>query len=176
MKKGTLMVAADEPIEDLLISCGKCLGIFIVQASPDDAGEILALQKKAYQSEARLNDDWTLPPLTQPLPEIISEFETKVFLKAVCTNRIIGCVRANLESGTCLVGRLIVHPDYQGKGIGTLLMSRIETAFSHAKRFELFTSTKSIHNIRLYQRLGYREFREEDLSPRVRLVFMEKRR
>lgn len=170
------MVVANEPIDDLLISCGKCLDIFIVEASPDDAGEILALQKKAYQSEAKLNDDWTLPPLKETLPEIISEFATKVFLKAVCENRIIGSVRANLESGTCQVGRLIVHPDYQGNGIGTSLMRRIEAAFYQAERFELFTSTKSIHNIRLYQRFGYREFREEDLSPRVRLVFMEKRR
>jgi hypothetical protein len=54
-------------------------------------------------------------------------------------------------------------------------MGRIEAVFSRAERFELFTGTKSIHNIRLYQRLGYREYREEDLSPKVRLVFMEKR-
>jgi GNAT superfamily N-acetyltransferase len=152
------------------------MDIFIAQASPDDAGEILALQKMAYQSEAKLNDDWTLPPLTETLPEIISEFETKVFLKAIFADKIIGSVRATLDSGTCQVGRLIVHPDNQGKGIGTSLMGRIETAFSRAERFELFTGTKSIHNIRLYQRLGYREYREEDLSPKVRLVFMEKRR
>jgi ribosomal protein S18 acetylase RimI-like enzyme len=148
----------------------------IVQASPDDASEILALQKMAYQSEARLNDDWTIPPLTQTLPEIVSEFEAKVFLKAVCANKIIGSVRATFDSGTCQVGRLIVHPDYQRKGIGTLLMCGIETAFSRAERFELFTGIKSINNIRLYQRLGYREYREEDLSPNVRIVFMEKRR
>lgn len=129
------------------------MNIFIVKASPDDAGEILALQKNAYQSEARLNDDWTLPPLTETLPEIISEFETKFFLKAVHADKIVGSVRAALDSGTCQVGRLIVHPDCQGKGIGTLLMNRIEATFPHAERFELFTGTKSIRNIRFYQRL-----------------------
>jgi GNAT superfamily N-acetyltransferase len=152
------------------------MDISIIKASPEDAAEILALQKVAYQSEARLNDDWTIPPLTQTLSEIEAEFETKVFLKAMFVDRIIGSVRASLHSGTCLVGRLIVHPDYQGRGIGTLLMGRIETAFAHAERFELFTGTKSIHNIRLYQKLGYRECREEDLIPKVRLLFMEKRK
>lgn len=152
------------------------MDISIVQASPDDACEILALQKIAYQSEAELNDDWTIPPLTQTLPEIVSEFETKVFLKALCAGKIIGSVRASLQSGTCQVGRLIVHPDYQGKGIGILLMGEIERAFSSAERYELFTGMKSIDNIRLYQRLGYREYREEELSPNVRLVFMEKLR
>lgn len=152
------------------------MDISIVQASPDDASEILSLQKIAYQSEAELNDDWTIPPLTETLPEIISEFEAKVFLKAVCEDKIVGSVRAALDSGTCQVGRLIVHPYYQGKGIGTLLIGRIETRFSLAERFELFTGIKSIDNIRFYQRLGYREYRQEDLSPKVRLVFMEKRR
>ena len=63
-----------------------------------------------------------------------------------------------------------------GKGIGTLIMGKIEAAFPHAERFELFTGIRSTNNIRLYQRLGYREYREEDLSPNVRIVFMEKRR
>jgi len=154
----------------------KCMVIFIDRASPGDANEVLALQKLAYQSEAELNGDWTIPPLTQTLSEIQSEYETKVFLKAVCGDKIIGSVRASQNSGTCQVGRLIVHPDYQGRGIGTLLMKRIEEAFSCAERFELFTSTKSTSNIRLYRRMGYQELYEEDLSPNVRLVFMEKRR
>lgn len=152
------------------------MDIAIVQATPDDAGEILALQKTAYRSEAKLNDDWAIPPLIETLAEIKSEFESKIFLKAVRADKIIGSVRAALYSGTCQVGRLIVHPDYQGKGIGTMLMGRIEAAFSGAERFELFTGIKSTDNIRLYRRLGYREYREEDLSPKVRLVFMEKRR
>ena len=150
------------------------MNISIVQASPTDAADILALQKAAYQSEAMLNNDWTIPPLTQTLSEIETEFETKAFLKAVSEKRIIGSARAYLDSGTCLIGRLIVHPDYQGQGIGTSLMEKLETVFSSAERFELFTGTKSIDNIRFYQRLGYHEYREENLSSKVRLVFMEK--
>ena len=146
----------------------------IIEARSEDAAEILALQKVAYQSEAELYGDWTIPPLTQTLSQIEAEFDTKVFLKAVHADRIVGSVRASLDGGTCLIGRLIVHPAYQGKWIGTQLILRTETAFSHAARFELFTGSKSIDNIRLYQRLGYRVFREEDLSPKLRLVFMEK--
>jgi hypothetical protein len=47
-------------------------------------------------NEAKLNDDWTIPPLTETLPEIMSEFEAKVFLKTVCADKIVGSVRATL--------------------------------------------------------------------------------
>ena len=87
------------------------MDISIVQTSPDDAGEILVLQKITNQSGVKLNDGCTIPPLTETLPEIMSEFETKVFLKAICADKIIGSVRATLDSGTCQIGRLIVHPD-----------------------------------------------------------------
>jgi len=150
------------------------MDIFIIQAEAEDAAEILALQKVAYQTEAKLNDDWTIPPLTQTLPEIEAEFETKTFLKAMHKDKIIGSVRAVLDSDTCHIGRLMVFPEYQGKKIGTRMMEKIEAAFQNAERFELFTGTRSAHNIRLYKRLGYRECREMDISPKVRLVFMEK--
>ncbi len=149
--------------------------VSIVQANPEDALEILALQKVAYQSEALLYDDWTISPLTQTQSQIEAEFESKVFLKAVQAKIIVGSVRASLDNGACLIGRLIVHPDHQRNGIGTQLMLETEKSFSHAERFELFTGSKSVDNIRLYQRLGYRVFREEVLSPKVRLVFMVKR-
>jgi GNAT superfamily N-acetyltransferase len=150
--------------------------ISIVEATRDDAAEILEVQAAAYQSEAELYSDWTIPPLTQTLPHLEAEFLDKTFLKALQGGRIVGSVRASLAGGTCAINRLIVRPDCQGKGIGTRLLARIEALFPSAKRFELFTGTESKANIRLYERLGYRPFREEPLSPKVTIVFMEKRR
>ncbi len=150
------------------------MDIKIVQASLDDASEILALQNIAYQKEAAIYDDWNIPPLTQTLTEIKNELITKHFIKAIFNDRIISSVRGNLDYNTCMIGRLIVYPEYQNNGIGSLMMCNIENAFTNAKRFELFTGTKSIDNIRLYKKLGYREYRIQTLSPKVQIVFMEK--
>lgn len=148
--------------------------MIIEHATVEDAEEILALQKLAYQSEAAICNDYTIPPLTQTLDEITAQFENHVFLKIVVADKIIGSVRANEEQGTCFIGRLIVHPDFQNQGIGTKLMNAIEEEFSTAGRFELFTGSRSERNLYLYQKLGYRSFKKEALSEKVELVYLEK--
>lgn len=146
----------------------------IEPATPGDAAEILALQKLAYQSEAELNQDFTIAPLTQTPAEIESEFNRKLFLRAKLDGRIIGSVRAELRAGTCHIGRLIVHPEWQNRGIGSRLLRAIEGRFPRADRFELFTSSRSERNLFLYQKSGYRIFQREPLNERVTLVYLEK--
>jgi ribosomal protein S18 acetylase RimI-like enzyme len=149
--------------------------MIIEPATVADAADILALQKLAYLSEAELYNDFTIPPLTQTLDEITAEFGRRMFLKAAEGETIIGSVQGLQVGGTCYVGRLMVHPERQGEGIGTRLMAAIEAAFADIERFELFTGHKSVANIRLYERLGYLVFRTEAVAPALSLVFMEKR-
>jgi len=146
----------------------------ITSATDDDARGILALQHLAYQTEAAIYDDNTLPPLQETLTDLHARFGDRRFLKAVDGDRIVGSVRGFQEADTCFVERLIVHPEYRRRGLGTALLNEIEAAFPTARRFELFTGTKSESNIRLYERLGYRAFRRQQVNEKVALVFMEK--
>lgn len=146
----------------------------IVPATEDDAAEILALQHLAYQTEAALYGDDTLPPLRDTLADLAERFATRQFLKAVEAGRIVGSVRAFQSGETCFVERLIVAPDCRRRGIGTALLGRLETLFPSAARFELFTGHKSLSNLRLYGRCGYRPFRQEQVNEKVSLVFLEK--
>jgi GNAT superfamily N-acetyltransferase len=148
----------------------------IEKAAVADATAILALQKLAYESEARLYDDWSLPPLIQTLPGLLEELATSMCLKAMEGDRLVGSVRARESDGVCQIGRLIVDPQFQGRGVGTMLMRHIESAFPGVRAFELFTGSRSEGNLRLYERLGYRRTREKVLSPAVTLVFLEKSR
>lgn len=151
-------------------------GMIIVPAAKEDAADILALQQAAYQSEAELYRDWSIPPLTQTLTELQQEIADSTVLKASKGSRLIGSVRAVQQADSSVaIGRLIVQPELQGQGIGSLLMAAIEAAFPAAPRFELFTGSLSIRNIRLYEKLGYCIFLRKQLSPQVELVFLEKR-
>lgn len=148
--------------------------MIIENALISDLEEILALQKLAYLSEAEICNDFSIPPLLQTIEDIKSEYAYKTFLKAVDSGKIIGSVRANLQDGTCYIGKLIVHPDFQNRGIGTALMNSIENCFKGCKRYELFTGKKSVKNIYLYNKLGYRIFKEEKISEKLTLVSLEK--
>ena len=140
----------------------------------DDAEDILSLQKLAYLSEAEIYGDFRISPLVQTLDEMKDNFSSHVFLKATVDERIIGSVRAFEEDGTCYVGRLIVHPDFQNRGIGTKLLEEIETLFTACGRFELFTGHRSEKNIHIYEKLGYKAFKAEKATDNLNLVFYEK--
>lgn len=55
------------------------------------------------------------------------------------------------------LGRLIVAPDRQGRGTGSLLLAQVEEVWSDAGEIRLFTGENSLANIRLYSRNGYTE-------------------
>ncbi len=143
-------------------------------ASLDDAEAILALQKLAYEAEARLYGDWSISPLTQTLAELHEEFATTLVLKATVDGRLIGSVKAKVTAGVCYIGRLMVHPDLQGRGIGSQLLREVEARFPSVAKYELFTGSKSEPNLRLYQRHGYVVTGVEWFSDAVSLAHLEK--
>lgn len=149
--------------------------IKIERASEKDIERILALQKIAYISEAEIIDDFTIPPLHQTIDEILSEFNYQIFLKVELENRIVGSVRTYLKDGTCYIGKLIVHPDYQNIGIGSKLLNAAEMQFKGAKRYELFTGEKSEKNLYIYIKKGYQVFQHKKMSEKLTLAFLEKK-
>jgi GNAT superfamily N-acetyltransferase len=146
----------------------------IVDASPEDAEAILALQKVAYEREARRYDDWTIPPLIETLDSVRAQIAGHVVLKAVLDGRLVGSVRGVVTDGVCEVCRLSVDPPLQRRGVGSALIVAIEQRFPDVEAFELFTGNRSVENLRLYDRHGYRHVRAKVLSPAVSLVFLRK--
>jgi ribosomal protein S18 acetylase RimI-like enzyme len=153
----------------------------IQPATLEDAAEILALQKRAYQSEAAIYGAYDIPPLTQTLAEMEGDLAQQTVLVARETGpagpAIVGSVRAYEQDGICHIGRLIVHPAHQNQGLGTRLMREIEGAFAHTcERYALFTGHKSARNLHLYGKLGYKEFKREPVSEALTIVHLEKPR
>lgn len=146
----------------------------IQRAERQDVPEILALQKVAYQSEAEIYGDDSLPALQQTLPELESDFERMVFRKAVVNGKIIGSVRGYAEDGSAHISRMSIHPYFRGRGISTRLLREIEADFAEVQRFEAFTGHKSKRNIATFSKMGYQIFKTVPFTPTVTWVYLQK--
>ncbi|MNP57126.1 putative acetyltransferase [compost metagenome] len=99
----------------------------------------------------------------------------QMILKAVVGHRIVGSVRACMDQGECKIGKLMVHPDFQNRGIGAMLMNEIEQRFSHCNKYILFTGAKSSKNLYLYKKLGYHKIDENQINDQLTLFYLEKK-
>jgi GNAT superfamily N-acetyltransferase len=150
------------------------LDVVIERAVAADAGEILTLQRAAYVSEAQLYGDPYIPPLIESLEQVRKVIESAVVLKALDGARIVGAVRGQMSGATCLAGRLVVAPDWQGQGVGTALLRALHEQVPEATAFDLFTGHLSEGNLRLYRRLGYRETSRERMDDHLTMIHLRR--
>ena len=148
-------------------------------ATEDDAERILKLQYLCYQSEAELYGDWAIEPLTQSLDSLRTELKERHVLVARLGDEVVGSVRGWVDTdGVGRIGRLCVHPRMQRHGLGTRLVRGMEQRLAEGERpvsaYRLFTGDRSLGNLRLYERLGYRRTGVEEVSTGLSFIGMEK--
>jgi ribosomal protein S18 acetylase RimI-like enzyme len=145
----------------------------IEKANVNDAQEVLAVQKLAFLGQAKIYNNYSLPPLLETLAELKAAFKTHTILKAVNAGKIVGSVRFLEKDGTCFVGRLLVDPEFQNRGVGTALMLQAENLCS-ARRLELFTGELSTKTLNLYKKLGYKQFKTGKDQAGITIIYLEK--
>ena len=135
-------------------------------ATPADVGELFTLQRACWLAEARANPALGvegIPALVETIEELrasLAEWTTFVVRHA---GRLVAAGRGRAVDGpegpatVWDVGRLMVAPDLQGRGLGTALLAVLEDAAPPtATSNSLFTGAGSAANQRLYRRAGYR--------------------
>ena len=95
----------------------------ILAVTVEDLPAILALQKQAFESEARLVGSYEIPPMTQTLADLEQEFATRIMLKAVMDE--IGCVNIFLSEGAG-VAEIVAELEAAGQEVP-------RDAFGHVK-------------------------------------------
>lgn len=146
----------------------------IEQVNECDLQALLSLQKAAFMEVAKQMNNYDIPPLLQDIQDIRNDFDTCVILKYTSDNQIVGSIRGNLyDDHICHVGKLIVHPDFQNKGIGKALMYEIEKYFPVCLKFTLFTGEETPNTFHLYTKVGYHVVYKKEIDG-INLIHMEK--
>ncbi|MFD8704519.1 GNAT family N-acetyltransferase [Kitasatospora sp. NPDC059648] len=155
------------------------MSVIISAAAAEDAEQILKLQYLGYQPEAELYGDWAIEPLTQSLESLRTELTEQHVLVARLGDEVVGAVRGHVDAeGIGRIGRLVVHPRMQRHGLGGRLLEALERRMAEGGRpvtaYRLFTGHRSLGNLRLYARQGYRQTSVEQVSSRLSFVHLEK--
>jgi tRNA (guanine37-N1)-methyltransferase len=129
-------------------------------AEPSDAGELTTLQRACWVSEARANDTHEIPPLVESVDEVaqgMREWQTWVVREG---GRLVASVRTRSDPDDPTIwqiGRLMVAPDLQSRGLGQALLAHAEArAPSGTTAYWLNTGSRSERNLRTYRKAGYR--------------------
>jgi len=146
----------------------------IVPARLEDAPAMLALQRLAFEPEARACGSREIPPLQETVATIEAHILEATVLKAMDGDRLVGAIRGVMTGDTCVVRVLVVADDQRGKGLGARLLAAIEAAHPQAARFELTTNMVMVGNVRFYLRHGYEVVEQIQHAPTIRLAFMRK--
>jgi len=123
-----------------------------------DAGEMLTLQRAAYVTEAQAHRDPFLPPLTETLDELRAALRDCFAWGIRESGRLVASVRIVVDGDCAEVGRLVVAPDQQRRGLGRgLLLAAEERLPGSVRVLRLFTGEHSTGPLKLYPSVGYRE-------------------
>jgi tRNA (guanine37-N1)-methyltransferase len=128
-------------------------------ATRADAGELFTLTRACWLQELWANPGVVIPALEESFEDAVRGLEEWTTLVALAGGRIVGSTRGKVVGdGTVWdVGRVMVAPDLQGRGLGRHLLALIEEAApAEVTAYELQTGAKSVDNIRMYKKAGYR--------------------
>ena len=125
------------------------------------AGEVMTLQRAAWVAEARDNNRFDIPALTETLDDVaasLSRPEVVVWGYRGASGRLLGTARTSPtgEPGAAELGRLGVTPDVLGTGVGSALLALAEARQPAAiTRMHLITGELSEGNHRFYAAHGW---------------------
>jgi tRNA (guanine37-N1)-methyltransferase len=129
----------------------------IVPAVRGDAGEILTLQRACWVQEALANDLLDIPALHESLADVEASLDEWTYFVVRVAGRLVGAVRGRLQGEAWDIGRVMVAPDLQGRGLGRALLEHIQAvAPAEATSYVLFTGARSAENQRMYRKAGFR--------------------
>ncbi|WP_459982769.1 GNAT family N-acetyltransferase [Nocardioides sp. AN3] len=149
-------------------------------ATRGDAGEILTLQRACWLAEAVDAQSFEIPALQEDLATVVAELDRWQTYVVRSAGRLVASVRGRLDDGpggerVWDIGRLMVAPDLQGRGLGRVLLEHIQAvAPIEATSFFLFTGAMAARNQRIYRKAGFRL--RPDLEAPPLAVIMTKRR
>ena len=88
---------------------------------------------------------------------------TENLIVSLRKEKLLGCVFACKRGLVCYLGKLAVHPEYRGNGIGQRLLEKAGSIarVERCQHLEVETRVELTENQRYFERLGFSKFDEK---------------
>ena len=143
-------------------------------ATIQDVPALLNLQRKAFGPLCEELGWENAPILSEPLEYLYEQFAQCTTLKIENgEGLIVGSVNGKVTDGSLYIGRLMVLPEYQQRGIGKRLFREIQSRLPHVRAW-LCTCQQIRPPYDFYLREGFKHYQSEIVGPGLTWAFMEK--
>lgn len=134
-------------------------GMSLLAATAEDADAIRTLTREAYSKWVPIIGREPLP-MTADYAEAVRNHRIDLLL---LDGELAALIEMIPRSDHLLIENVAVSPAFQGRGLGRTLMAHAEQVAASLGQREtrLYTNRLFAANVRFYQKLGYRIYREE---------------
>jgi ribosomal protein S18 acetylase RimI-like enzyme len=144
-------------------------GVAIERASLDDAEQLIHVQDLAFREDFERYGH--CPSYREPAGALREMIRSAIVYKVTAGGRIIGdAIVRKAADGSYYLRTIAIIPAYQGRGIGSHVLSIIEQDNPGGAYWSLITPKGTARNLRFYERHGYRKRGERRHSDRLTLV------
>lgn len=135
--------------------------------------ELYNLQRAAYLIEAEIIGSMNLPPLRETFDQFQSCQET-FFGWFEENGELAGAVSVTVTGNVLTICRLVVHPTYLRKGIGSKLLAFINTRYSSLKQMDVATGRDNAPATNLYLKNGFEVVKDHEVEPGMHIRLFSK--
>lgn len=123
-------------------------GLEFVRATQDDIDDFLELERSV--------DGLPTYSAMTDRAEALEEIRKNIVYIIRERGRAIGSVMYEMKTpGHAHISGLVVHPDFQGRGIGKIAMDKVLGELAHVPEIDLVTHPDNERAIKLYKSLGF---------------------
>lgn len=146
--------------------------ITIEKAAIQDAEKLTEIMKNTFDEEAKkwlldqegVTDYNIQPPGYSSVEMNLYMMNHLNYFKVLWDEKIVGGIIVTVSGRSYgRIDRIFIEPNFQGKGIGSTVITLIEKEFPNVRAWDLETSSRQISNHHFYEKMGFQiTFETED--------------
>jgi ribosomal protein S18 acetylase RimI-like enzyme len=152
------------------------MGLKIEKTKINEVHELLAIQKKAFRPDLKKYKDYKTNPASEEVDFLIYRINHSMHYTIFIDGTIAGGICIIKRSDTHFrLFRIFISPEYQNKGLGSNIISKMESTFPKVKTWSLNTPKDNRRNRHFYEKLGYKKNGEAKINDRLTLIEYKKK-